>query len=104
VRIDLDLGPAEVDELGWVVREGVTNIVRHSAAQHVTITGRRRDGRISLVIRNDGAGPPGPPGAGLDGLRARIAARGGTLVAGREDDRFQLAVDIPTATPAGGAP
>jgi len=105
VTIDVDPGVDEVDadDLGWVVREGVTNIVRHSAAEHVAITGRRRDGRVSLVIGNDGAGPPGPPGAGLDGLRARIAARGGTLVAGQEDDRFQLVVDIPTAPP-GGAP
>jgi two-component system sensor histidine kinase DesK len=107
VTIDVDLGSAEgaaeVDELGWVVREGVTNIVRHSAAEHVTITGRRRKDGVSLVIRNDGAGATGPPGSGLDGLRARIAARGGTLVVSHEDDRFQLAVDIPRA-PGGGAP
>jgi two-component system sensor histidine kinase DesK len=105
VIIDVDAGvdEAEVEDLGWVVREGVTNIVRHSAAEHVAITGRRRDGRISLVIRNDGAAPRGPSGSGLDGLAARIAARGGTLVAGHEDDWFQLAVDIPDATPGGGA-
>jgi two-component system sensor histidine kinase DesK len=105
VTIDVDLGDEdEVDDLGWVVKEGVTNIVRHSAAEHVAITGRRRNGCISLVIRNDGAAPPGPPGAGLDGLQARIAARGGTLVARQEDDWFQLAVDLPTAPPGGGAP
>jgi two-component system sensor histidine kinase DesK len=108
VAIDVDLGrdefAAEVNDLGWVVREGVTNIVRHSAAERVAITGRHREGGVSLVIRNDGAGPAGPPGSGLDGLRARIAARGGTLVVSQEDVWFQLAVDLPLAAPAGGAP
>ncbi len=110
VTIDVDPGVDEVsveagvEDLGWVVREGVTNIVRHSAAEHVTITGRCRDGHVTLVIRNDGAAAPGPPGSGLDGLQARIAARGGTLVAGQEDDWYQLAVDIPVALPGGGAP
>ncbi|MGI5129535.1 sensor histidine kinase [Pseudonocardia sp. CA-107938] len=105
VTIDVDLGPAdEVDELGWVIREGVTNIVRHSAAEHVTITGRRRADGVGLVIRNDGAGPAGSPGSGLDGLRARIAARGGNLAVSQEDGWFQLAVDIPHSAPGGGTP
>jgi two-component system sensor histidine kinase DesK len=109
VTIDVDLDSDEiaaevgVDDLGWVVREGVTNIVRHSAAEHVTITVRRHHGRINLVIRNDGAPARGPSGSGLDGLAARIAARGGTLVAGQADDWFRLAVDIPVARPGGGA-
>lgn len=111
IAVTIDVDPAVdevsveagVEDLGWVVREGVTNIVRHSAAEHVTITGRCRDGRVTLVIRNDGAAPPGPPGSGLDGLQARIAARGGTLVVRQEDDWFELAVDLPAAT-SGGAP
>ena len=99
VDVDLDGADAAREPLGWVVREGVTNIVRHSAATRVTIAGHRRAGRITLSIRNDGAGPSGPPGSGLEGLRARSAASAGTLVAGRADDGwFDLTVDIPAGT------
>ncbi|EFC81141.1 two component transcriptional regulator, LuxR family [Parafrankia sp. EUN1f] len=75
--------PGELRELfGWVLREGVTNAVRHSGAQHVRV---RVDGH-SIEISDDGSGPPSAPassrpGSGLDGLRERVAAVGGQLEA-----------------------
>jgi two-component system sensor histidine kinase DesK len=71
--------PAELSELfGWVVREAVTNVVRHAHAQHCTIT----LGNRSIQIDDDGCG--GAPGAGngLTGLRERVTAAGGTVSAG----------------------
>ncbi|WP_054568154.1 sensor histidine kinase [Frankia sp. R43] len=76
--------PGELRELfGWVLREGVTNAVRHSGAQHVRV---RVDGH-SIEISDDGSGPPSAPassrpGSGLGGLRERVAAVGGQLEAG----------------------
>ncbi|GLX96971.1 histidine kinase [Herbidospora sp. NBRC 101105] len=48
--------PEECAEaLAWVVREGVTNLLRHSTATHVTITTTAADGELHLTITNDGA-------------------------------------------------
>lgn len=99
VRVDVDLAaaPAHTREvLAWVVREGVTNIVRHSEASQVTITGDRPDGSIRLSLRNDGAARAGPAGNGLDGLTIRANALGGSLHAHRRRDGwFDLTVEIP---------
>ena len=99
VRVDVELddaGAGTREVLAWVVREGVTNIVRHSEAAHVTITGHRRDGGIRLTLRNDGAARPGTTGNGLDGLAVRARAIGGALHAHRRRDGwFDLTVEIP---------
>jgi two-component system sensor histidine kinase DesK len=76
--------------LGWVVREGVTNVVRHSRASKATIELRADGDRVHLTITDDGAGPsaapgPGPgvrTGTGLRGLTERLAAAGGSLACG----------------------
>jgi two-component system sensor histidine kinase DesK len=84
--IDADL-PGVVDAVspalgglfGWVVREGVTNVVRHSRAQRVRIS---LDAN-AIEIVDDGRGcTGGPPGTGLAGLAERAAALGATLEAG----------------------
>ncbi|WP_460604645.1 sensor histidine kinase [Jatrophihabitans fulvus] len=82
---------ADVDQLfGWVVREGVTNAVRHSRAQHVRVTfGPRR-----LEVADDGRGGSAVPGNGLTGLRERVEAVGGTLEI-HQGDGFRLCVDVP---------
>jgi two-component system sensor histidine kinase DesK len=101
------------DALGWVVREGITNVLRHSEASRCTITVRRfrpadpapGDGaaeRVLLTMENDGvpAGEPAGLGNGLLGLRERLAALGGTVTAARVGgDRFRLAGELPLAEP-----
>ncbi|MEU6035997.1 histidine kinase [Actinomadura sp. NPDC047616] len=65
--------------LGVVLREAVTNILRHSAARHVGIT-VADDG---LTVVNDGApAEVTPPGSGIGNLATRLAAHGGHLHAG----------------------
>ena len=68
-----------VEPFGWVVREAVTNVVRHSRAEHCTVT----IGKRWVQIADDGRGaPPGATqGNGLRGLRERLAAVGGTIAA-----------------------
>ncbi|PKV91472.1 two-component system sensor histidine kinase DesK [Amycolatopsis echigonensis] len=63
---------------GWVVREGLTNVVRHSRATScaVIVSGD------SVEIRDDGVGSASDPGNGLSGLRDRVAAAGGRMDAG----------------------
>ncbi|WP_203454275.1 sensor histidine kinase [Jiangella aurantiaca] len=78
----VDHVPADRREIfGWVLREAVTNVVRHSQARHARITVTAG----AIEIWNDGAdgGSPGSPSSsGLVGLRERVEAAGGTLQAG----------------------
>ncbi len=85
IRADLptavdDVSPAGRDVFGYVVREAVTNVVRHSAATRCVI----ELSPVSVEIRDDGAGAGTAlgQGAGLRGLADRLAAAGGTLSAG----------------------
>lgn len=99
---DLRLGFSEIDEetgdaLGWMVREAATNIVRHSEARHCLIELTRADGRIHLLIRNDGPrrDPAPRPGSGLAGLRRRVEKLGGSLEAGAAGEGFEVRVWLP---------
>ncbi|WP_254407689.1 sensor histidine kinase [Streptomyces sp. GMY02] len=97
--------------LGWVVREAVTNAVRHSAATRCVIAVDGSPERVRLTVTDDGVGTstgtststggdaggdagagtgtststgitPAFGGTGLKGLTERLAAAGGSLEAG----------------------
>ncbi|MFD9405452.1 sensor histidine kinase [Streptomyces sp. NPDC059989] len=92
--------PSEVQSaLGWVVREATTNVLRHGDAHSCLIRlTAPAEGAVTLLVENDGAPetPAGPPGSGLAGLRERLAAVEGTLLAGpAEGGRFRLRAEIP---------
>jgi two-component system, NarL family, sensor histidine kinase DesK len=90
--------PAPVDStLAWALREGITNVIRHSGARHTDVRVERSDDHVDLELLDDGVGCDGrDDGNGLRGLRERVAARGGTLVAGsRAEGGFRLAVSLP---------
>lgn len=104
VSVDLDVGdlsPAVDAMLGWAVREGVTNVLRHSDATCCRITVRRHDDSVHLEVLNDRAGPEpagdAATGSGLAGLAARVQALGGSSWAGRAGDTFRLTIEIPQA-------
>jgi two-component system sensor histidine kinase DesK len=87
--------------LGWVVREAVTNVLRHSRARWCTVELRSVGGEAELQVANDGAGgTAGSWGNGLTGLAERLAATGGRLSAGPDGDRFVLAATVPVGVPA----
>jgi two-component system sensor histidine kinase DesK len=90
----VDVVDAELSELfGWVLREAVTNVVRHSHASHCTVL----LGPRSIAVIDDGRG--GAPGAGngLVGLSERVAAVGGIVSAGPARPGWRLQVDVPEA-------
>lgn len=62
------------DLFAWVVREGVTNVLRHSDARHCEV----RLGPDFVEVTDDGAKAVSgeEPGIGLTGLRERAAAAG----------------------------
>ena len=87
--------------LGWVVREGTTNVLRHSQAQECVITLSAGAAAVTLTMDNDGTpsgAAPARPGTGLTGLTERITALGGTVTAGcSPGDRFRLEATVPAA-------
>ena len=76
--------PAQSQSLiAWLVREGATNVLRHSSAQRCDITLSRQDRTWVVEVYNDGvrAGKATRFGNGLTGLSERVASAGGTLTA-----------------------
>lgn len=69
--------PAGDHELfGWVLREAVTNVVRHSGARHCVVTVTP----TGITVTDDGRGlAAAAAGSGLTGLRERAAAAGAAL-------------------------
>ena len=93
----VDIVDADLHELfGWVVREGVTNVVRHARAARCTIT----VGPTWVEIVDDGRGGIGGAGNGLTGLRERVGLRGGTVESGGCPQGWRLRVDMQVARPA----
>jgi two-component system sensor histidine kinase DesK len=93
--------PPAIDELfAWALREGMTNVLRHSTATTCSISVARGRGTVRLEIINDGAMPVASGGSGLSGLATRAAELSGTA-SGRPfgDGRFQLTVEVPEETP-----
>ncbi|NUP40296.1 MAG: sensor histidine kinase [Streptomyces sp.] len=77
-----DLPPDEEGALAWALREGITNVVRHSGARRCTVTLIEAGDELCLTISDDGRGPEGPPGNGLSGLSERLQLAGGRLETG----------------------
>ncbi|NEW73803.1 sensor histidine kinase [Streptomyces rhizosphaericus] len=121
------LAPQTEALLGWVVREGVTNVVRHSGAARCEIEVRSGMDRVRLEITDDGGGgvgsratgtnadggpKTGSPrtgspaiggtaigGTGLKGLAERLATAGGSLKSGPAGRRgFRLVAELPVDT------
>jgi len=80
-------------------QEGLTNVRKHAQARTAVVVLDYRDaGRVLVRVTDDGRGAAdAPAGHGLGGLRQRIAALGGHVVA--EDPAeggFRLQVEIPS--------
>lgn len=98
--------PAGEEALGFVVREGVTNVLRHAGAHSCDITVGHADDGIVLEVSDDGSGSgrefhaidpltgAGFAGNGLRGLAERVADAGGRLSAGDRDGRFVLRAEV----------
>ncbi|MDG4825778.1 sensor histidine kinase [Asanoa sp. WMMD1127] len=103
VRAEVSPAPAtlagQVDALlGWVVREGITNVLRHAQARTCRIAVSVDDEVARVEITDDGHGDPGgAPGSGLRGLRERLEAAGGALTTTSTAGGFTLSARVPAA-------
>jgi two-component system sensor histidine kinase DesK len=97
--------PASLEALlSWTVREGVTNVIRHSRARHCIIRATRTRQQAGIEILDDGTGildqesasHKSYGGNGLRGLKERAMALGGQCETGlRATGGFRLAVSVP---------
>lgn len=106
--------PGPIGEvLAWIVREGVTNVLRHSNASQASLSVSSDDpgptgGEVTLMIANDGADRTGTSGSrtGIASMRDRLAPLGGRVETTHEAGWFTLVATIPltpTAPTAEGA-
>lgn len=103
IRNEVGTLPVETEALlTWVVREGVTNVVRHSRAKRCEIRLTRDDGYLRAEVKDDGRGSQPKHdgdevgGSGLSGLAERVEANDGRFEAGPPSEGgFRLCVRLP---------
>jgi signal transduction histidine kinase len=83
-----------------IVQEALTNVVKHAAAQHVSIVIARKDRTVTALIEDDGRGfEPAATregGFGLVGMGERVSLLGGTLrVESRKNAGTTLKIEVP---------
>ncbi|NRQ37264.1 sensor histidine kinase [Nonomuraea sp. NN258] len=95
----LDEVPTEVDLAATrIIREALTNVTRHSGTGAATVSVASASGEIEIRVDDDGPGAVYTEGSGfgLQGMRERAAALGGTLEAGpRPEGGFRVLARLP---------
>jgi two-component system sensor histidine kinase DesK len=84
--------------LAMALREAVTNVIRHAGAGNCRIVLDEEDGAVSVTVADDGQGGRFREGAGLRGMRARLAAAGGRLSIHADGSGTRIAAAIPATT------
>jgi len=97
------LPPGTDAVLAWIVREGVTNVIRHSRAKHCLIRIMSAHESVRVEVSNDGSphekSSTIESGSGLSGLAERVAGLGGRIETGTSPSSngigYLLKVEIP---------
>lgn len=99
--------PGDVQAVAYAtVREGLANAARHAAGAVVGVTVRLVDRCLEVTVVDDGRGTgdrASPDGAGLTGLRERVAEVSGAMTAGPSEGagyRLRVLLPLPGADPA----
>ncbi len=77
---ELTMSPALESVAALIMREAVTNVVRHAHARHCILRVARNNGNCVLEVQDDGRGGYQTEGNGIRGMRERVEALGGTVI------------------------
>ncbi|HWN28307.1 MAG TPA: sensor histidine kinase [Actinomycetospora sp.] len=105
LRVELDIDgdrpalPVPVDLAAYrILREALTNVIRHAGAHTVWLAVKHQPPRLTLRVRDDGTAPPASDGwgQGIDGMRERARALAGSLTAGpHPEGGFEVCAELP---------
>jgi two-component system sensor histidine kinase DesK len=88
------LAAAEETVLSLIVREAVTNIVRHAQASRCRLEFETNGKGMALVVEDDGRGGIRQEGNGLRGMRERVESMGGSFQV-ESGHGTRLVIEIP---------
>jgi signal transduction histidine kinase len=96
--------PQQTADIMNILREAVSNSLRHGQARHITLLAGRSDQTIALAVQDDGAGfttTVAGTGHGLPNMQARAAALGGSVqVESTPGKGTRVLLTLPVASPA----
>ena len=98
VQVDDRLPAATEAAAYFVVVEALTNVAKHSGAEHCRVRIVHRRDRLQLEVSDDGDGGADPAGAGLTGLRQRVEALDGTLAVAEAHPGTTIRAELPCAS------
>jgi two-component system sensor histidine kinase DesK len=78
--VEIPMSPAQESVAALIMREAVTNVVRHAHARQCVLRVAKNNGSCVVEVQDDGRGGNHAEGNGLRGMRERVEALGGTLV------------------------
>jgi len=94
------ISSTQADTLCLVLREAVTNVIRHAGATVCSLALRSDGDWLILKIEDNGSGELGTEGNGLRGMRERVTAAGGILQRQRSaDGGTELTASLPLHAP-----
>src|SRR5258708_715390 len=77
--VEINMTPAQESVVALIMREAITNVVRHSQAKNCRRRLAASNGDCIFEIQDDGSGGSLLEGNGLRGMRERVEALGGTI-------------------------
>jgi len=98
------IAPVHIAEIMNILREAVSNSLRHGHARHITLLAGRSDQAVALAVQDDGRGftpaGTGAAGHGLGNMQARAAALGGSLrIESAAGKGTRVLLTLPVASP-----
>ena len=91
--IPLGVEPEAEHALALAIREALTNVLRHARASRCDVRVEKTESAVRIIVQDDGVGSESHEGAGLSGMRARLAEIGGAVARdGSRGTRLELSV------------
>jgi signal transduction histidine kinase len=108
LQIDAERLEGELETVVYrLVQEALTNILKHAGADHVDLQIQSREGRLDVIVSDDGKGFDSSGeqrGFGLAGMRERIELAGGELrIESRPGAGTRVMASVPLAPAPGGS-